>query len=210
MEAFVNLQAIAVPINQRNLDTNQLCPTRFNKLPVDDPDYPKVLFNNERFYDDGREREAFILNRDPYRKAKIIVADENFGCGSSRESAVYALLSYGIRSVIAPSFGDIFSANAAKNGLLTVVLDVSSCDQLRAQLTAKPGMSLEVDLPSQQVIGADLAYPFDVHPVVKRCLLEGLDDVGRTLRFRALIEQFEERHRADLPWVFKRRDPQIG
>ena len=102
MEPFVRFEAIAVPMEGRNLDTNQLCPTRFNKFPIGDPDYPRILFHNQRFGTDGTEIADFILNREPFRRAGIMVGDENFGCGSSRESAVYALLAFGIRSVLAP------------------------------------------------------------------------------------------------------------
>ena len=119
MEPFRVLEAVAVPIDEVNVDTNQLCPTRFNKVPRG-PAYERILFHDRRFNADGNENPDFILNREPYRHARIIVAERNFGCGSSRESAVYALQAFGVRSVIAPSFGDIFASNCLKNGLLPV------------------------------------------------------------------------------------------
>lgn len=211
-------------MDARNLDTNQLCPTRFNKVAIDDPGYHRILFHNQRFDDGGAEVADFVLNREPYRRAGVMVANENFGCGSSRESAVYALLAFGIRCVIAPSFGDIFYGNCTKNGLLPVVLPADACARMRAALHARPGARIEVDLAAQTVAGPEAeprARPeaaldpgavrkrcrFDVHPTVKRCLLEGLDDVGLTMRYADAIEGFEARHRAAMPWVFRPAAP---
>jgi 3-isopropylmalate/(R)-2-methylmalate dehydratase small subunit len=205
MEAFTRWEAIGVPIDARNLDTNQLCPTRFNKVPRTDPDYQRILFNNQRFDDSGKELAHFILNRAPYRDAGVMVADENFGCGSSRESAVYALLAFGIRSVIAPSFGDIFYASSLKNGLLPVRLPREACDALRARLHREPGATVCVDLERQVVTGPDGAeHGFDIHPTAKRSLLAGLDDIGLTLEHRAKIEAFERGHKPTLPWIYER------
>ena len=204
MEPFVRFEAIAVPMEGRNLDTNQLCPTRFNKVAIGDPDYPRILFHNQRFAADGTETADFILNREPFRRAGIMVGDENFGCGSSRESAVYALLAFGIRSVVAPSFGDIFHANCTKNGLVPVVLPKAVCERIRAVLRERPGTRLTVDLEAQAVTGPEgESHPFDVHPTVRRCLLEGLDDIDLTMEHRRAIEAFEERHHRRLPWVFR-------
>ena len=155
MEPFVRIDSIAAPLEGRNLDTNQLCPTRFNKVPIGDPDYPRILFHNQRFADDGTEIPDFVLNREPFRRAGILVGDENFGCGSSRESAVYALLAFGIRCVVAPSFGDIFHANCTKNGLLPAVLPKEVCERVRAALRARPGARLAVDLKAQTVSGPE-------------------------------------------------------
>ena len=204
VEPFVRFEAIAVPMEGRNLDTNQLCPTRFNKFPIGDPDYPRILFHNQRFGTDGTEIVDFILNREPFRRAGIMVGDENFGCGSSRESAVYALLAFGIRSVLAPGFGDIFHANCTKNGLLPVVLTKEVCERIRAALHARPGARLTVDLETLVVLGPEgESHPFDVHPTVRRCLLEGLDDIDLTMQHGRAIEAFEERHHRQLPWVFR-------
>ena len=205
MEPFVRFEAVAAPIEGRNLDTNQLCPTRFNKVPIGDPDYPRILFHNQRFADDGTEIAGFILNREPFRRAGILVGDENFGCGSSRESAVYALLAFGVRCVVAPSFGDIFHANCTKNGLLPVVLAKEVCDRMRDALLARPGGRLRVDLEAQTVSGPEGGEPhrFDVHPTIRRCLLEGLDDVGLTMRYAGAIDAFEKGHQRRMPWVFE-------
>ena len=132
MQAFSKLTAAAVPIDEPNIDTNQLCPTRFNKMPIGDPDYPKILFHDQRFNPDGSEKPDFILNQEAYRNAEIIVADRNWGGGSSRETAVYALMAYGIRCVIASGFGDIHRNNCLKNGVLPVILPNETCIALFA------------------------------------------------------------------------------
>jgi 3-isopropylmalate/(R)-2-methylmalate dehydratase small subunit len=204
MEAFTKIDSIGAPIDIRNLDTNQLCPTRFNKIPVDDPDYQRILFNNVRYANDGTLLDDFILNQEPFCKAGVLVGDENFGCGSSRESAVYALLAFGIRCVIAPSFGDIFYSNSTKNGLLPVRLDRNTCDALRAALHKAPGTHIRVDLETQTVTDADQqVYEFEIHPSVRERLLEGLDDVGVTRKYADAIAAFENTHKASLPWVFR-------
>ncbi len=203
MDAFTSLKAVAVPFDERNLDTNQLCPTRFNKIPVSDPDYQRILFNNQRFAEDGSEHSDFILNQTPYRNSGILVADENFGCGSSRESAVYALLAFGIRCVIAPSFGDIFFSNATKNGLLPVQLSADTCDALRQLLHDSPGREMAIDLEQQTVTGPDGSrHQFDLHATLKYRLLNGLDDVGVTRQYSQSILDFEREHHAAMPWLF--------
>src|SRR5471032_906142 len=147
MQAFTTITAIAAPIDEANVDTNQLCPTRFNKVPRG-PKYAQILFHDRRFNADGSEKE-YLLNVEPFRSARILVADRNFGCGSSRESAVYALYEFGIRCVIAPSFADIHANNCSKNGLLPVVLPEAETDAIRAQLRARPSSTLTVDLKAQ-------------------------------------------------------------
>jgi 3-isopropylmalate/(R)-2-methylmalate dehydratase small subunit len=204
MEAFTKLTAIAAPIDEPNVDTNQLCPTRFNKVPRG-PKHAQILFHDRRFDAEGKEKD-FILNRDPYRRAQIVVADRNWGCGSSRESAVYALYEFGIRSVIASSFGDIHASNCTKNGLLPVVLPQEDVVSIRRQLHAQPGATVTVDLPSQTVTDpAGKVYRFDIHPVRKKCLLEGLDDVSRTQQYLERFEIFEEAYRRERPWLFTQR-----
>jgi len=200
MEPFTTLTAIAVPIDEPNVDTNQLCPTRFNKVPRG-PKHRDILFHDRRFYPDGTEREH-ILNSEPFRRARIIVADRNWGCGSSRESAVYALYEFGIRCVIAPSFADIHANNCAKNGLLTIALPDADAASIRAQLRERPGATVTVDLAAQTVTDpAGRVHRFDVHPVRKKCLLEGLDDVARTQQYAGEFHSFEERYRAERPWL---------
>lgn len=200
MESFKRLTAIAAPIDEPNVDTNQLCPTRFNKVPRG-PRYAQVLFHDRRFDADGREKD-FILNREPYRNARIIVADRNWGCGSSRESAVYALYEFGIRCVIAASFGDIHANNCSKNGLLPVVLSEKEVAAMREQLHARPGATITVDLAEQTVIDAEgNTHRFEIHPVRKKCLLEGLDDVARTHQYAERLAMFEDGYRAEFPWL---------
>lgn len=201
MQAFTKLTAAAVPIDEPNVDTNQLCPTRFNKMPIGDPDYPNVLFHDQRFNPDGSEKPDFILNQDAYRDAEIIVADRNWGGGSSRETAVYALMAYGIRCVIASSFGDIHRNNCLKNGVLPVTLPNETCIALRRQLRGNLEATITVDLESQTVTAPDgTQHKFDITPVSKRCLINGLDDVGRTEEFQEAIDAFRARYRDALPF----------
>ena len=200
MEPFTKLTAIAAPIDEPNVDTNQLCPTRFNKVPRG-PRYAQVLFHDRRFNADGSEKD-FILNREPYRKAQIVVADRNWGCGSSRESAVYALYEFGIRCVIASSFGDIHANNCSKNGLLPVVLPDDEVAAIRAQLHSTPGAAISVDLEAQTVVDAEgKTHHFDIHPVRRKCLLEGLDDVARTHQYAERFAMFEDNYRTEFPWL---------
>ena len=201
MQPFTTITAIAAPIDEANVDTNQLCPTRFNKVPRG-PQYAQVLFHDRRFNADGTEKE-FLLNVEPFRSSAIIVANRNWGCGSSRESAVYALYEFGIRCVIAPSFGDIHANNCSKNGLLPVVLPEAEVASIRAQLRDRPGATVTVDLQEQTVTDpAGRVHRFEIHPVRKKCLLEGLDDVARTQEYRSRIEDFEAEYRAERPWLY--------
>ncbi len=204
MQPFTKLTGIAVPIDEPNVDTNQLCPTRFNKVPRG-PRHAEILFHDRRFEADGRTKD-FILNREPYRHAQIVVADRNWGCGSSRESAVYALYEFGIRSVIASSFGDIHASNCCKNGLLPVVLAQEDVVAIRRQLHAQPGATVTVDLAAQSVTDpAGKVYRFEIHPVRKQCLLDGLDDISRTRQYAERFEMFEEAYRRETPWLFVER-----
>jgi 3-isopropylmalate/(R)-2-methylmalate dehydratase small subunit len=201
MHPFTSVTAIAAPIDEPNVDTNQLCPTRFNKVPRG-PKYARVLFHDRRFEADGREKD-FVLNREPYRRAQIIVADRNWGSGSSRESAVYALYEFGIRCVIASSFGDIHANNCYKNGLLPVVLSDAEVSDIRAQLHERPGATISVDLADQTLIDpAGRVHRFEIHPVRKKCLLEGLDDIARTHEYSERLAMFEDEYRAERPWLF--------
>jgi 3-isopropylmalate/(R)-2-methylmalate dehydratase small subunit len=201
MEAFTKLTAVAVPIDEPNVDTNQLCPTRFNKVPRG-PEYAKILFHDRRFNLDGSEKEH-ILNIEPFSRARVVVADRNWGCGSSRESAVYALYEFGIRCVIASSFGDIHANNCAKNGLLPVTLSPEEVAELRRQLHEKPGSTLTVDLEAQTVTGpAGRVYRFEVHPVRKKCLLQGLDDIARTQQYDDRLAAFESAYKTERPWLY--------
>jgi len=209
MEAFTKLTAIAVPIDQANVDTNQLCPTRFNKVPMDDPEYSRILFHDQRFNADGSEKPDFILNQEPYREAQILVADRNWGGGSSRESAVYALQAFGIRVVVAASFGDIHYSNSLKNGLLPAKLPLETVVELRRQLHGDVGAEITVDLEAQTVTGPDgTRHQFDIPEGPKHCLLNGLDDIGRTRQHQAAIDAFRERHKTALPFLANIETPQ--
>ena len=200
MQAFKSLDAVAVPIARPNVDTDQIVPARYLRKPrkLGFGDY---LFRDLRLDKDGRERD-FVLNKRAYRDAKILVAERNFGCGSSREAAVYALWDYGFRAVIAPSFGDIFFGNSFMNGLLLIVLPEADVAALIAALDAKPGAHMQVDLAGQKVTGADgKTYRFDIDAYRKRCLIEGLDELAFTLNQRDAIAAFEQKHAAAMPWV---------
>ncbi len=201
MQSFTTLCAIAAPIDEPNVDTNQLCPTRFNKVPRS-PKHARILFHDRRFQPDGSERD-FILNREPYRHAQILVADRNFGCGSAREFAVWALFEFGIRCVIASSFGDIFVNNSYKNGLLPVVLPQSVVSAIRQQLHERPAATLSVDLAAQTVTDpAGEVHHFDIYPLRRKCLLEGLDDISRTQQFRVQLDAFEATYRKRRAWLY--------
>src|SRR4051794_29735950 len=168
MEPFRTIDALAVPIEEVNVDTNQLCPTRFNKVPYG-PAYERILFHDRRFDADGREKPDFILNQEPYRSARILVGERNFGCGSSREGAAYALFTFGFRAVIAPSFGDIFTSNCLKNGLLPIRLAPDIVAQMRRELHERRGAHMTVDLAAETVTAPQGAvHSFEIHPLRKR------------------------------------------
>ena len=180
-----------MPIAQPNVDTDQIVPARYLQKPRSD-DFGAYLFRDQRWLADGREIPGFPLNRVAYRDARIVVAERNFGCGSSREHAVWALYDYGFRAAIAPSFGDIFATNALKNGFLPIVLPQATVDALIAQLERQPGAQLVIDLPAQTVAALDgSTHAFDVDPFSKHCLLEGLDEISYTLTLLPEIERFE-------------------
>jgi 3-isopropylmalate/(R)-2-methylmalate dehydratase small subunit len=201
MEPFSVLSGIAVPLNEANLDTNQLCPTRFNKVPKG-PRFAQILLHDRRFSADGSEKSEYILNQEPYRHAVIAVAGRNFGVGSSRETAVFGLITFGIRCVIAPNFGDIFFNNALKNGLLPVRLPAETVDALMRKLLDQRGAQLTVDLPNEAVTGPDgTIYHFEIAPLSKRRLMRGLDEIEHTQEYRAVISQFEEDQKQSFPWL---------
>jgi len=193
MEPFVHLDAIALPIPRPNVDTDQIVPARYLQKPRSD-DFGAYLFRDLRFRPDGGENPDFLLNQLPYRAARIVVGERNFGCGSSREHAVWALYDYGFRAAIAPSFGDIFASNAVKNGFLPLVLPEPVVMSVLEHLEASPGARISIDLPSQTVVAPDrTVHRFDVDPFAKRCLLEGLDEIGYTLTQLRHIEAYESR-----------------
>jgi 3-isopropylmalate/(R)-2-methylmalate dehydratase small subunit len=201
MEPFKTVTAVAAPIDIINCDTDRIIPARFLRK-AREPGYERWLFHDMRFDAAGNERPEFVLNQGEFRRAAILVAAANYGCGSSREQAVYAMAAYGIRSVIAPSFGDIHYANGLQNGFLPVVLPEVDCSKLRAQLHAMPGATISIDLPAQAVTGPDGAvYRFEIDPAAKERLVKGLDDVDLVLQHIERIEGFEARYVAEHPWV---------
>lgn len=191
MEKFDRLTAVAIPLPLANLDTDMIIPARYMKA-LDRAGLGTHLFRELRYSPDGAERPDFILNRGEGRKARIIVGGSNFGCGSSREHAVWALTDFGIRCVIAPSFGDIFAGNARKNGLLLIRLPESTCERLREEIALSQLAPVTVDLGEQRItLASGEPIPFDVDPDDRRTLLEGLDDIARTLRHERAITKFE-------------------
>ncbi len=201
MEAFTRLTGVAAPIDLPNVDTDRIIPARFLRKPRS-PEYARWLFHDVRFAADGGERPEFVLNQPAFRDARILVAAENFGCGSSREAAVWALDAYGICAVIAPSLGDIFHQNCFKNGVLPVIVSAAVAANLRRQLHARPGVAMTVDLESQTITGPDgAAHRFDVDPFRKQMLLTGGDEISLTLGYEHEIAAFEAQHAHAMPWL---------
>jgi 3-isopropylmalate/(R)-2-methylmalate dehydratase small subunit len=194
MEPFVCLDAVALPIARPNFDTEQILPARYLQKPRSD-NFGDYLFRDLRSRPDGSEAEDFVLNVPAYRSARIVVAKENFACGSSREHAVWALHDYGVRAVIAPSVGDIFASNASKNGLLVVLLPADAVAGMLRRIEAQPGLHVVVDLEAQTVSTPDgVSHGFAIDAYQKRCLSEGLDELGHTLTQLDRIREFERRY----------------
>jgi 3-isopropylmalate/(R)-2-methylmalate dehydratase small subunit len=205
MRPFTTLTAVAAPIDLPNVDTDRIVPARFLRRPKNDG-YGRFLFHDVRFAADGGERPDFVLNQPAYRDARILVTAENFGCGSSREMAVWALDAYGIRAVIAPSLGDIFRGNCVKNGLLPVILPADAAASLRRLLHERPGTRLTVDLDAQTVATPDGgSHRFEIDPFARRMLLTGQDEIGLTLGHEEAIAAFEARHGVEAPWLVAER-----
>lgn len=201
MEPFIRLTAVAVPMDLPNVDTDRVIPARFLRQPRE-AGFGPLLFHDVRFDVDGAPKPEFVLNHPAYRDARILVTAENFGCGSSREMAVWALMDYGIRVVIGPSFGDIFFENCFKNGALAVVLPADVAGGLRRVLAERPGATLTVDLESQAITGpGGEAIHFEIDAFRKHGLLTGQDEVEMTLARLPAIEAFEARRRVEMPWL---------
>jgi 3-isopropylmalate/(R)-2-methylmalate dehydratase small subunit len=203
MEKFIRLIAPACPLNVSNLNTDQILPARYLKWPRS-AGLGKVLFQDLRFDVEGKEQPQFPLNQAPWRDAKTVVAARNFGCGSSREAAVYALYDYGIRCVIAPSFGDIFSGNAVQNGLLTAIVSDEQAAEIMAALVQTPELLLTIDLEQQTVLCGNRTYGFSIDPVRRMRLLNGWDDIALTQSYRDQIAAFKTADRARRPWLAPR------
>jgi 3-isopropylmalate/(R)-2-methylmalate dehydratase small subunit len=203
MDKFHTLTASACPIDLNNLNTDQILPARYLKW-TRAMGLGNVLFQDLRFDAEGRERADFPLNNPAWRHAKVIVGARNFGCGSSRESAVYALYDYGIRCVIAPSFGDIFSGNAVQNGLLTAIVTDEEANEIMAALVRAPELALTIDLGRQSILCNNRSYTFSIDPVRRMRLLNGWDDIALTESYSDRIAAFKASVRAQRPWTFPR------
>ncbi|HEX4506598.1 MAG TPA: 3-isopropylmalate dehydratase small subunit [Alphaproteobacteria bacterium] len=202
MKKFTTLTGVAAPMNLINIDTDMIIPKQFLKT-ITRSGLGKSLFFEMRYDDAGKELPDFVLNQKPYRNAEIIVAGDNFGCGSSREHAPWALEDFGIRAVIAPSFADIFFGNCYKNGMLPIVLKQEEIDVLMADAASDNARVLTIDLPNQKVIRANgESFSFEINPTSKTQLLEGLDEIGQTLQRNAEIASFEQRQHQSQPWLW--------
>jgi len=200
MEKFVRLAAKACPLMIANLNTDQILPARYLKWPRS-KGLGSVVFYDLRRDAEGHERADFLLNQEVYRDAKILLAGRNFGGGSSREAAVYALYDYGFRCVIAPSFGDIFAQNAVKNGLLTAVVTEPDIVELAAAIPASPAQQMNVDLERQTISCANRSCAFTIDPISRNQLLNGWDDIDLTDNYRERIVAFKAKDKTARPWV---------
>ncbi|MEO9654650.1 3-isopropylmalate dehydratase small subunit [Marinomonas dokdonensis] len=214
MRPFTKHTGLAAPLDLANVDTDMIIPKQFLKS-IKRTGFGKNLFDELRYEDEGQPdqectgrplREDFVLNQERYAGASVLLARQNFGCGSSREHAPWALDDYGFRSIIAPSFADIFYNNCFKNGLLPIVLQAEEVDQLFAEVTASAGANIVVDLEEQTVTSPSGAkFEFSVDSFRKHCLLNGLDDIGLTLQQEAHIRRYEEKRMNEAPWLFLSR-----
>ena len=207
MEKFTVLRATAASMMSPNIDTDAIIPVE--QMKSLEADFGKCLFFGLRYRADGSENPEFVLNRSPYRNAKILVAGANFGCGSSREHAVWALVGFGIRCIIAPSFGDIFFNNSMKNGLLPIRLPAAAVDALAARIDAAAnpdGRPLVVSLEDCSIRGPHPDSPvlkFEIDPARREALMESLDEIGMTLKHGARIAEFQARDAAQRPWIYR-------
>jgi 3-isopropylmalate/(R)-2-methylmalate dehydratase small subunit len=214
MEKFEQLTGLVVPLDRANVDTDAIIPKQFLKS-IRRTGFGPYLFDEWRYLDRGEPgmdctsrplNAEFVLNQPRYQIAQILLARANFGCGSSREHAPWALLDYGLRAVIAPSFADIFYNNCFKNGILPIVLEAAVVDRLFGEVQATPGYRMSIDLPAQRVTtpGGETLH-FEVDAFRRHCLLNGLDDIGLTLQHTDAIRAYEARRRREAPWLFPER-----
>ncbi len=202
MEKFTTLTGVAAPLPMINVDTDMIIPKQYMKT-IKRTGLGKNLFDEMRFTPDGAEIPDFVLNRPAYRNAKILVAGENFGCGSSREHAPWALLDFGIRCVIAPSFADIFHNNCFKNGILPIALGQDDFDKVMDDAERGANATVTIDLAAQEIRGPDGGViAFEIDPFRKHCLLDGVDDIGLTLQHGADVDDYEAAARKTQPWLF--------
>ena len=211
MDAFTHLDGLVLPLDRANVDTDAIIPKQFLKS-IKRSGFGPNLFDEWRYLDQGEPGKNnenrplnpdFVLNQERYQGATILLARENFGCGSSREHAPWALADYGFRCVIAPSFADIFFNNCFKNAILPVVFNEKIVDDLFSQVFSQIGFRLNVDLPEQTVaLPGGQKLSFEVEPFRKHCLVNGLDDIGLTLEKAEAIKQYEQRRKTEAPWLF--------
>lgn len=203
MQPFIKHTGIAVPLDRVNVDTDAIIPKQFLRK-IERTGFGKHLFHEWRYsdYEGTTENPDFILNKPVYRKSTVLLARDNFGCGSSREHAPWALADYGFRVIIAPNFADIFYNNCVKNGILLVPLKSDEVESLFQQINKQPGATISADLESQEVIGPDgHKYHFEINSFAKTCLLKGLDHIGWTQQFSGQIRGFEEKLKQEKPWL---------
>ncbi|HWR87685.1 MAG TPA: 3-isopropylmalate dehydratase small subunit [Acidiferrobacterales bacterium] len=213
MEKFVTLTGLVAPLDRANVDTDAIIPKQYLKS-IKRTGFGPTLFDDWRYLDPGepgmdhskrRINPDFVLNQARYQGAQILLARDNFGCGSSREHAPWALVDYGFRVIIAPSYADIFYNNSFKNGLLPIVLERDAVDRLFEECAATPGYKLTVDLVAQTVISPEgMTFKFEIDAFRRHCLQNGLDDIGLTLQHVAEIKTYEERRRQEAPWLFSK------
>jgi 3-isopropylmalate/(R)-2-methylmalate dehydratase small subunit len=204
MRKFTNLTGVAAPLPMINIDTDKIIPKQYLKT-IERSGLGKGLFDELRYRTDGSEDPGFVLNQPAYRQAKILIAGENFGCGSSREHAPWALLDFGITCIIAADFADIFYNNCFKNGILPIRLDAATVETLMTDAGNGANAVFTVDLENQTISRPDgQTVSFEIDPFRKRCLLEGLDDIGLTLAKAPAIDAYEERQRLGQPWLAAR------
>ncbi|NBV05804.1 MAG: 3-isopropylmalate dehydratase small subunit [Proteobacteria bacterium] len=200
MDKFNTITSVAAPLPLINIDTDMIIPKQFLKT-IERTGLGKNLFFEMRFDLNDKEISDFVLNKPAYRHSKILIAKDNFGCGSSREHAPWALVDFGISCIIAPSFADIFFNNCFKNGILPVILPANQVAEL-LEFSVDENNSVTIDLPKQEVRAANKIYKFEVDSFKKYCLLEGLDDIGLTLKKQDKIQNFETRNRQETPWLY--------
>ena len=201
MEKFETLNGVAAPLNIVNIDTDMIIPKQFLKT-IKRTGLGKSLFYEMRYRQEGKELPEFVLNKTAYRKAQILVAGDNFGCGSSREHAPWALLDFGIRCVISTSFADIFYNNCFKNGILPIVVSPENLKKLLDDADRGSNATITIDLPKQEIRGPDGGtVKFDIDPFRKHCLLNGLDDIGLSLEKVSSIDAFEKKQAKAQPWL---------
>ena len=210
MQAFTRHRGIVAALDRPNVDTDAIIPKQYLKS-IKRSGFGPNAFDDWRYLDEGapdidnstrRVNPDFVLNRQPYDRATILLGRENFGCGSSREHAVWALTDFGFRSVIAPSFADIFYNNSFKNGLLPIILDAAIIDDLFARVENEKGIEFAVDLESQTVTAGEDVYTFEIDDFRKYCMLNGFDDIGLTLQHADLIKAYEQERKQKSPWLF--------